>query len=275
MPAMLPDMLPSDEAVAEFRQWFAGSRIAGPDGRPRVLYHGTCSAEFDTFSASDFFGTGMFGKGINLTSDPVDAEKYASTDPAINHDLGSKAYRMAMLNIERYGEEAPWQYNESKKILTAGGSRILPVIVSMKKPLVLTRLGVDIPERFFLLAAAEIGKTREEAEILFARLQRRKPVEQFETMDQAHALRIYRQFATMKGYDGLVITPEVAPKAKGATHYLVMDPSQIRSAIEVAPLVTRAFPRPDVTKGLAANERASQLIEQHRTRQPENRYQRP
>jgi hypothetical protein len=253
---------PTAEAIVELQQWFEGSRIRQwPSGRPTVLYHGTCAADFDTFHAMDLFGSGMFGKGINLTSSPADASKYASTDVMVNLDLGGKAYAAAMERAAlKRGDFAQEDYLAAKESLTVGGGRIIPVIVSMKKPMEVG--GWWYPNELkFNLAAAEIDMNRDEAKYLFEHLKRSKNgIEQFEWISKFKATKIYRQLATLSGCDGLIINAEVAPKANGAKHYLVLDSSQIRSAIEVAPLIKDAFPTPENMRAMEAQIEARKLI---------------
>lgn len=58
--------------ATSFEQWFGKSRIMDASGRPLVLYHGT-DRDFAKFKSST---RGLFGEGIYLSTDRVDASQY-------------------------------------------------------------------------------------------------------------------------------------------------------------------------------------------------------
>lgn len=229
----------STELINELQKWFAGSKIVDADGSPTVLFHGSAMKPFDKFKVSDWHESGMFGKGINFTSDPNDASKYASPDLMINHDLVSKAEVMAAaLTGTMAGERFSAAYRDAKVALTEGGGHITPVILSIKNPLIISSAKLTFEERKFMLAAAESDISQDDAKNLHRRFGNAKSgLEQFEILQRARATKIYRQMATLNNNDGLIIRPEVAPKSNGATHYLALDPEQVKFALELGPIL--------------------------------------
>lgn len=67
----------SDEATANFWQWFGESKMVDAHGRPEVFYHGT-PASFSTFSEKYFGRTdnGYHGHGFYFASTRENAEEY-------------------------------------------------------------------------------------------------------------------------------------------------------------------------------------------------------
>ena len=69
-----------DKATANFKRWFADSKVVDENGEPLVVYHGTpydfvSGRSSATFNTTDFGA--LLGKGAYFTADPVDAEQYA------------------------------------------------------------------------------------------------------------------------------------------------------------------------------------------------------
>ncbi|MEM8515094.1 hypothetical protein RCH14_004454 [Massilia sp. MP_M2] len=220
--------------VSGFDAWFRNSAVADAQGLPLIAYHGTTVAEdFDAFSDSDFFGSGTFGKGINFTSSPVDASKYASTDIGVNHDIVGKAIvHAAKLTGEQAGEEFSNAYRTARDAMTQGAGRVIPVFLSIQKPLHVSREKLLVPQNVFMLAAAEADIKPDDAQSLYERFSAaRDGVKQFELIERRKATRIYRQIASIQNCDGLIIEPEFAPKSNGARHYLVFSPEQVKSAV--------------------------------------------
>lgn len=217
----------------EFKKWFGESRVRSTDGQPLQVYHGTlASNDFSEFTPSDFFGAGMFGKGINFTSHYDDAAKYASSDIGINHDFGPKAEFLAqILTGERGGERFSAAYREAKKTLGGGSGRVIPVYLAMNNPLFVSDIKIKVQERVFMLAAVEADLDIESARRLFAGFSKAKDgAEQFELVSRFRATKVYRQIASILNADGLIISPGMAPKSNGATHYLVFDSHQVKRA---------------------------------------------
>jgi hypothetical protein len=203
--------------------------LKGEDGKPVVVYRGSLGTEQDTFAPTNFFGSGFFGKGINLTSSPDDASKYASTDAEVNIDLPGRASVMA--------EALGIDYNEAKAELTKNGGKVYPLLVSLNNPLVIGKKKLAVPENVLRLALAESNFKGSDADIdRFVRQFNKAAdgVAQFEVVVNNKASTVYRQIASLQNKDGLIIEPEVAPKGKGATHYLVFDKDQVKSVFEVA-----------------------------------------
>jgi hypothetical protein len=210
--------------------------IKDANGKPIVVYRGSLGAEKETLKPTNFFGTGMFGKGINLTSSPEDASKYASTDVGENVDLVGRAEAMAdALGIS---------YAEAKADLTKAGGTVYPLNVSINNPLVVGKEKISVPDNMLRLALAESDFKGDAEDVdRFVRQFNRAAdgVAQFEVAQRNGVTPIYRQIATLQNKDGLIIEPEVAPRGKGATHYLAFDKSQVRSIFEAAP--TKARPK--------------------------------
>jgi hypothetical protein len=252
---MKTEKMPSTEYIVELQKWFSGSKVVDPTGNPLVLFHGTAMESFEHFRASDWHESGMFGKGINFTSDPGDASKYASPDLMVNHDLVSKAEVMAAaLTGTNAGDRFSAAYREAKLTLTHGGGHIIPVILSIKNPLIISNLPQRFDERKFMLAAAETDISQEDAKNLFRRFGNAKSgSEQFEILKRSNATKIYRQMATLNNNDGLVILPELAPKSNGATHYLALDPDQVKFALQLGPLLANNLLNQRSNASLLAN----------------------
>ena len=217
-----------------FADWFRKSVAANRQGVPLIAYHGTTVAEdFDAFIESDFFGSGTFGKGINFTSSPADASKYASTDIGINHDIVGKAEVQAYkLTGEWAGDAFSSAYRRARDAMAQGAGRVIPVFLSIQKPLYVSREKLLVPKNVFMLAAAEADIKRDDAQSLYERFSAaRDGMKQFELVERWKATRIYRQIASIQNCDALIIEPEFAPKGNGARHYLVFSPEQVKSAI--------------------------------------------
>lgn len=212
----------------EFKRWFGNSKVVDDKGNPLVVYHGTLAGDITTFRPDDFFGSGMFGKGINFTSSENDAKKYASTDAMVNLDLPGKASIMSdALGID---------YNKAKEHLTSKGDGVvIPAYLSIQNPLVVGKEKLNVPESQFDLAAAEAGlEDSDEVARLYRRFEKAPDGQaQFEVIaNRRGATRIYRQLASILNNDGVIITPDAAPISDGATHYLVFEPNQIKSATD-------------------------------------------
>lgn len=220
-------------AEASFDAWFKQSVAVDENGIPIVAYHGTTADDFDVFSASDYFGSGTFGKGINLTSSPADASKYASTDIGINHDIVGKAEVHAYrLTGQHAGEAFSRAYRAARDEMTQGAGRVIPVFMSIQKPLRISQEKLLVPKNVFMLAAAEADIKPDDAESLYERFSAAVDgIKQFELVERRRATRIYRQIASIQNCDALIIEPEFAPKGNGARHYLVFSPEQVKSAI--------------------------------------------
>ncbi len=239
---------------AEFDRWFDGSCVVDELGCPLDVYHGSLNEGITDFNADDFFGSGFFGKGINFTSSPEDAARYASSDITVNTDLGGKASVMAdTLGID---------YSEAKaSLLSAGDGRVYVANLAMKKPLILDAEKLVVSESVFKLAAAEADFSGD-IDLFFRQFNRAVDGQkQFEVVANNRATRLFRQIASIQGMDGLIITPEASAIGRGATHYFVLDGSQVRvneSATKTAQIISSGddirFRLDDVCASPAFNE---------------------
>ena len=78
----LADGVRKDPTGSESYGYYLGvseTKVVGPDGRPRRVYHGTTNefAEFDLEQAQD----GLYGPGIYFAEDPAVANKYTRLEP--------------------------------------------------------------------------------------------------------------------------------------------------------------------------------------------------
>ena len=97
----------------------------------RVLYHGS-TMEFDTLAPNS--NASMFGRGVYLTTSPVEASKYASHDPMVNHDIPGKAEHLAKtLGIT---------YSEAKEYLKKNDGNVTPCYIRKGKSIAITHDGI-------------------------------------------------------------------------------------------------------------------------------------
>lgn len=208
-----------------FQRWFSGSQVTEDSGKPLVVYHGTTASNITSFTPSDFFGSGMFGKGINFTSSVEDASTYASNDVFVNLDLTGKASVMSdALGIG---------YVEARSFLADNGGSVYPVFLDIKRPLTISEAPLRISQSVFMLAAVEVGLKDPDDIARFWKYFQLAPTghAQLNVARHHRATPIFRQIATLTDRDGLIIHPESAPRGQGATHYLVLDASQVKSAV--------------------------------------------
>lgn len=99
----------------EFDRWFGSSKVRDPDGKPRVLYHGT-TQDFDTFDESRLHHDSNLGKGFYFSSSPLDVrENYATADgPDLRRKMSDATERRAQALydeglVDDYEEEARQQ----------------------------------------------------------------------------------------------------------------------------------------------------------------------
>jgi hypothetical protein len=215
----------------QFKAWFGdwesdpdnASKAVDPEtGEPMVVYHGSLG-DISTFSPSDFYGSGFFGKGINLTESANDASKYASKDVGVNLDIGSKA--------SIFAEKMNMSYTEAKEMLLSGNETVYSLYASIKNPLRINGEKLDISEKVLRLALAEINY-KDDADLFIRQFNRAKNgIEQFKVVVNNRASQIYRQIASIQNKDGLIIDGSISPKSGGAVHLLALDSTQVKSAI--------------------------------------------
>jgi hypothetical protein len=170
---------------------------------------------------SDFFGSNYFGKGINLTTSPKDASKYASTDVGVNTDLVGKAELMS----ERLGISYP----QAKADLTSGGGAVLPMLANIKNPLIVGMQKIQAPDSMIRYALNESGYSGDVDKLVDQFKNANTGIEQFELIKANQATPFYRSMSSLMNKDGLMIDESISPKSEGAMHYLAVNPDQLRS----------------------------------------------
>lgn len=205
-----------------FKRWFKQSKVVDAEGKPLVIYRGMTTEVPSVLEPTDFFGSNLFGKGINLTSSAADASKYASTDVGENLDLSGKASIMS--------DKLGVSYQDAKAELTKGGGAVVPLYASIQNPLTIGAEKISPKDSVLRLALAEIGFAGDVDRFVRKFNEASSGVAQFEFALNNKATQVYRQIATIQNYDGLIIKPEVSPKSGGATHYLVFESTQLKSA---------------------------------------------
>lgn len=109
-----------DQAARDsaFKNWFGESKVTDKEGKPLVMYHGTGS-DIKAFS-NDFLGLGndQAGSGFYFSSSPSEASGYANST-VLNHDRPGK----------------------TDKLPGKGSPNVMPVHLSIKKPLSATEFG--------------------------------------------------------------------------------------------------------------------------------------
>ena len=184
-----------------FRAWFGDSKVVDENGAPKVVYHGTARAGFDTFDA---YGSeyGLFGQGSYFTEDPDIASSYTEKGKA----------RMA-----RRGEEP--------------SEGVYPALLSIKNPMdmdapadvavwreapIVDRYGADIRD----------GMTNEQA----YRAVEDAIIEQGDVPKYEAAAEIQDVIREM-GHDGITHIGGGRVGDKPHRVYIAFDPEQIKSAI--------------------------------------------
>lgn len=217
----------------EFKRWFGASKVVDPSGLPLVVYHGTLR-EFSTFSDQVWLDTSLMGRGLNFSSDPEDASRYASTDVTENLDLTGKAAHLEVLLAKTMRQPQPGEaYRKAKAMVIGDGAgRVLPVFLSLQNPLVIGHEKILVDAQRFRMALVEADVP----EVVWDHLGRKfqeleSGIEQCRFLAEKGAQRVLRQVASLQNRDGMILAPEVAPYGRGATHYLAFGPTQVKSAI--------------------------------------------
>ena len=195
-----------------FRRWFQGSKVVDEDGKPLVVYHGT---KYD-FAAFDKSLLGSFTKhptatlGFMFSPEPEIARQFAGYTHAMSADDVNKAISSGKMqfsdafNIIQTGEKRIAVPNHlwsgSLFFPVEAGANILPVYLSIQKPLV-------IPWKEYYV-------TRPDPE---ARLK----VERI------------RQRAIQGGHDGIYVPPVPGAEGDEEGHgiWVAFEPTQIKSAV--------------------------------------------
>jgi len=188
---------------------------------PLKAYRGVTGDIESSVVPSDYFGSNYFGKGINLTTSPQDASKYASTDVGVNHDLVGKAELMS--------QKLGISYPEAKAELTKGGGAVMPISANIENPLIVGMQKIQAPESMIRYAINEAGYSGDVDKLVNKFKNANTGIEQFELMQANQATPFYRSMSSLMNKDGLMIDPSLSPRSEGGMHFLATDPDQIRS----------------------------------------------
>jgi hypothetical protein len=158
------DSMPSPKTeTPQFKTWFGDSKVASPEGKPLVVYHGTDQV-FDSFSTEK---TGLQTmapsamKGFFFAGSPKTSEFYANfnkenADIKLSNSLSAeKTYRDS--NLPYAPKELERVLEERKNI---GGPNIVPAYLSLKNPLIYDMKGKSYRDKSYndiILEAKEAG----------------------------------------------------------------------------------------------------------------------
>lgn len=67
----------TNQSLAAFIDWFAGSKVVDENGLPQLVFHGTNSGNIEAFDGARLSDDSLFGPGIYLTENPAVASGYA------------------------------------------------------------------------------------------------------------------------------------------------------------------------------------------------------
>lgn len=174
-----------------FKEWFGESKVVDEDGEPLVVYHGT-SADFEAFDTSAIKIDNL-GKGFYFTDDPEIASSYAD---------------------RRAGERK-------------GAANVMPVYLSIKKPLDFRSISEDQARDFIGFYYSLYNKTPEEIAGFVE--------EEIADAGGNYAVLIQpgekeaRQWMQDRGYDGLIVPGKDKATGKEGVAYVAIKPNQIKS----------------------------------------------
>lgn len=198
------DQSPVDTQSAAFKRWFGGSKVVDESGAPLVVYHGTNQPieQFDASRLGDNTGAESAGMGFFFSSDTRTAESYANyaaTDAKISSLLDEANKAEAAGDWDAYDakvveyEQLDASFADPQARLD--GQNVLPVYLAISNPLIVDAAGENA-----------VG------------------------FDIPEALKR----AVRGGHDGLIIRnldDAAGLSNQEADHYVVFEPSQIKSAI--------------------------------------------
>jgi hypothetical protein len=206
----------SQTETSEFKAWFGDSKVVNADGKPLVVYHGSRNANFNSFNNGK--RGNWFGDGIYLTSDTEQASKYAA-----------------------HGD---FQKADGLSADTAEASGVLPVYVSLKKPLTLdsepiTKKDVSALEQSLAKnaspAMARQFKTWVKNEGSPTTFQTWNFLESHEFNGATLTGNWAKDIAMSAGFDGIIAKgghdSAFDEIGHGADHIVAFHPTQIKSAI--------------------------------------------
>lgn len=173
-----------------FAKWFKDSKVVNENGDPLVVYHGTTQPDgkgINTFKVSP---DGALGSGIYTTPDSDFAGTYAGTD-----------------NLARAFREGKDSMHE------VSGQHIIPLYVSMQKPLVLQRSSGQDP---MVSALMQLGVAEDRASKMVEKAYEENGYIGKQVMSRARA----------QGYDGIM-----QYRDGKVIEVVAFSPNQIKSAI--------------------------------------------
>jgi hypothetical protein len=230
----------------EFQAWFQGSKVVDGNGRPLILYHGTTAPDFSTFDDGNdliHFGTeSQANRRLSGTSRRFDvfndtarglaawAVRDLLTGETVNVYYGRNAWDSgAFQDASRRNAES-----RVKGDYFDPGSRVIPVVLSVKNPIrlpdVFSRVDISLPKAALIIGRAanfddnttnkliRIGRKHERA---YGRLNLEADDHQREFWREA------KEALQAKGYDGVVYANDVEGDGDS---WAVFHPTQIKSA---------------------------------------------
>lgn len=201
---------------------------------------------FDASKYSDSNDDSFFGKGFYLTSDPQEAEDYASTDVTRNMDY--------TVNAEKIAKAKGITYSEAKAELSKGEKTVAEFVVKSPALLTIGDKGLVFKGRPIGLGAVDIedilgraGVSDEEIERLRTQWERvanndRKLLDNLvgkdgtqgqgyiELLSRRKALPAMREIALSLGADAILMKDGTAPTKqtrKGAEHLVILKPQAV------------------------------------------------
>jgi hypothetical protein len=224
---------------------------------------------FDASKYSDANDDSFFGKGFYLTSDPQEAEDYASTDVTRNMDY--------TVNAEKLAKAKGITYSEAKAELSKGEKTVAEFVVKAPALLTIGDKGLVFKGRSIGLGAIDIegilgrsGVSDEEIERLRTQWERvanndRKLLDNLvgkdgtqgqgyiELLSRRKALPAMREIALSLGADAILMKDGTAPTKqirKGAEHLVILRPQAVMN-ISSKPFNDDPASHPKMTLGEA------------------------
>ncbi len=144
-----------EQALENFIQWFADSKVTHDDGEPIILYHGT-THDFSEFDTSYHWQESFIGAGFYFTNSLDDAsDNYANIKgPDIKNKIENRLDELTDCDSEFYAnlfdldveviesmDEEELDYKIHKQVMKElGGNNdgnVMPVFLKIEKPLIL------------------------------------------------------------------------------------------------------------------------------------------
>lgn len=139
-----------------FNRWFGNSKVVNIDGTPMVVYHGTVN-DYDAFDMGRRT-SGNLGRGFYFTDSTEDAnENYAGEGPDLTMRIELLAERIEQGDDFEGDHDAAVEL--ARKQLSEGRPNVMPVHLSMRKPVV---IGNGIQSETFFDYTEEYDEETEE-----------------------------------------------------------------------------------------------------------------